>query len=1214
MFNLKKLFASVTAFAVVASTFAAVPANAQYSAELDGAYNYAYGIGITTMDSIDAANMYGSLTRAAMAKMMSVFAEDVLGRTADTTKDCNFADLTDSLGDLKGYSVKACQLGLMGVGVDSFNPYGVVNRAQFGTVMSRALYGDMYNVTSGDYFTKHLEALKDAGVMNNISNPYAPEVRGYVMLMMQRADESNVAEVTPSECQDPMVQLSCALGLDDCPDACTETEEEEEEEEEVVVEMTAGELEVSLSSSQPSDEVPNGVVAVDVATLVFEAADGEDVILDSIEMEATGYGDYNLVDEVAIYDERGVKVSRTRDVDSDGEVEINFINGYEIKEGSKERLTITAKFDPTTTNGDTFGFRVVDVLGPEDVDGLPLSTQKVSIITINNMGVYEAEVDQVETSVKIGEEDSLIGSFELKNENKEEDLYVKSITFEQIGSIDEEYIEDVVIYADGQRVSDSDVLWDRDEVTIAFDDDGYMLSEDTSSFVEFDIRATITGDPTQTVGFQIVEENDIVIVGARHGFRVSEVGTEAFPMVLSDVETIIDAATVEVEGADILATFDKTEADSVVADKDGFLFGTLELKSMETDYILNDYDVTLTVVSAANYATLAAAGITDIELGGDSYDGTPVVNNVNATTTEFTMTFKDVSIDGGRTTNLQLAVDFDNATTDDTFKFDLSLANGSFELEDLENDKKYTTVLSVNDIFSTTTFDTRTVTVEAGSLTTDSTKVVGQEVVIGNNTDFVAGLGKFIATDAEDILVKKVKVGATYTNAVEDANSNVLTLQDFISDATITVDGIDYDGDIVADTITFEDDFNVDAGEVVDYEIMLSMKDKDLLDNLGALNFSINEVIYRAGDADDTTDATVIALVNGNFTIIENGDLTISMDTTEDDESVYTMFTDADKYVVAGTEGVVLGKVKFNADKENIKVKDLYFDLALDAYAGTLEELKDSITNIYLVTENDTYVGTLDYDAGSELTAKFESINYIVDDADLEYALLKADFSAIDDSPAAITSATAGVDVVATVITTDANTEYTTDVVGVESDEDTGILALGATVASNTTTVAANVPTAVTLTSANTSILSAGTFPVAYLEIATDEQDVNIDADSEVYEAILSTLTVDFSLSAGAASTYTIQKVGGTQPAVALTDEVATSVAALGTDAELEDGAKFVIKAVVSNPGTREDGAIVQVRFADVTTDVVLDDGTGAATAMTVPAGTNKDISVNNEG
>jgi hypothetical protein len=55
-----------------------------YSDELNDAYLYAYSIGITTMPTIQLADMEGYLTREDMAKMMANYAVNVLGKTPDT--------------------------------------------------------------------------------------------------------------------------------------------------------------------------------------------------------------------------------------------------------------------------------------------------------------------------------------------------------------------------------------------------------------------------------------------------------------------------------------------------------------------------------------------------------------------------------------------------------------------------------------------------------------------------------------------------------------------------------------------------------------------------------------------------------------------------------------------------------------------------------------------------------------------------------------------------------------------------------------------------------------------------------------------------------------------------------------------------------------------------------------------------------------------------
>jgi len=64
-----------------------------FSIELNNAYLYAYDIGITTMNTIQKANMTGNLIRAHMAKMMVNYAIKVLGKYPNATSGCVFNDL-----------------------------------------------------------------------------------------------------------------------------------------------------------------------------------------------------------------------------------------------------------------------------------------------------------------------------------------------------------------------------------------------------------------------------------------------------------------------------------------------------------------------------------------------------------------------------------------------------------------------------------------------------------------------------------------------------------------------------------------------------------------------------------------------------------------------------------------------------------------------------------------------------------------------------------------------------------------------------------------------------------------------------------------------------------------------------------------------------------------------------------------------------------------
>ena len=160
-----------------------------FTTELNQGYQYACNLGITSAQRIQEANMEGTLLRAHMAKMMVNYAIKVLGMQANTGALCEFDDVADQSTELKLYIKLSCQLGLMGQNISSFRPNEEVTRAQFGTLLSRALYGTQYEWWV-PYYVNHLNALKLAGIMNNISDPeLMKEIRGYVMLMLMRADK-----------------------------------------------------------------------------------------------------------------------------------------------------------------------------------------------------------------------------------------------------------------------------------------------------------------------------------------------------------------------------------------------------------------------------------------------------------------------------------------------------------------------------------------------------------------------------------------------------------------------------------------------------------------------------------------------------------------------------------------------------------------------------------------------------------------------------------------------------------------------------------------------------------------------------------------------------------------------------------------------------------------------------------------------------------------
>ena len=158
-----------------------------FSQEFIDAYNFAYKNGITTKESIEEAEMFEPLTRIAMAKMLSQYAINVLGQTPDTSIVVpTFPDVDAKLdADYNNWVTLAYQLWIMWIGIQKFRPFDTVTRAEFGTALSRMLYGTADGEWN-EWYSTHLQKLMDEKIITN-NNPDLKELRGYVMIMLMRS-------------------------------------------------------------------------------------------------------------------------------------------------------------------------------------------------------------------------------------------------------------------------------------------------------------------------------------------------------------------------------------------------------------------------------------------------------------------------------------------------------------------------------------------------------------------------------------------------------------------------------------------------------------------------------------------------------------------------------------------------------------------------------------------------------------------------------------------------------------------------------------------------------------------------------------------------------------------------------------------------------------------------------------------------------------------
>ena len=162
--------------------------------EILSLYEWARENDITTMDTLEEANPDGYVTRWHMAKIVVNFVENVLWKPVPIAypDKCNWNDKESEREsqEIKIYAKKACSLWLMWIYVDEFMPNKILDRAEFGTIVSRLLWWDRYNITDTDhrsYYEDHLYALKKHGILTQVTDPESRwEIRKWVRLVFRR--------------------------------------------------------------------------------------------------------------------------------------------------------------------------------------------------------------------------------------------------------------------------------------------------------------------------------------------------------------------------------------------------------------------------------------------------------------------------------------------------------------------------------------------------------------------------------------------------------------------------------------------------------------------------------------------------------------------------------------------------------------------------------------------------------------------------------------------------------------------------------------------------------------------------------------------------------------------------------------------------------------------------------------------------------------------
>ena len=167
------------------------PSDSSFTKEQKDAYKFAHEKWITTMPTIQEAQMDWKLTRIAMAKMLSQYAMNVLWQRPANIVTPKFNDVTDKQNsNYDDWVTLAYQLWIMWQNMpnNKFRPDDEVTRAEFATALSRMLYhtSDWQYKSTDKYYTNHMKKLVQEWIITN-DDAKMKELRWYVMIMLMRS-------------------------------------------------------------------------------------------------------------------------------------------------------------------------------------------------------------------------------------------------------------------------------------------------------------------------------------------------------------------------------------------------------------------------------------------------------------------------------------------------------------------------------------------------------------------------------------------------------------------------------------------------------------------------------------------------------------------------------------------------------------------------------------------------------------------------------------------------------------------------------------------------------------------------------------------------------------------------------------------------------------------------------------------------------------------
>ncbi|USN57966.1 MAG: S-layer homology domain-containing protein [Candidatus Peribacteria bacterium] len=841
--------------------------------------------------------------------------------TVEDTCEGKFADLSSDDWGCK-YAEAALANGFIAANAN-FRPDDNVSKVEALKMVFQAR--GIERADNEDWRAGYVETAVAEGIVSASFSDYdTAAVRGWIFVAGANAVDAEM--VVEDEEDDLLGDL--LGGLDDEEDEEMSGEDEETTDDEVVV---SGDnvLSVTLSPMTPSAAtIPGNVSGLPVAKFDFTAG-SEDVTVTSVTVKRRGLSDSATLESLAVFSDEG-RVSKGKDdsQENNTQAELTLTNGYVIKAGETQTLTVVADVAATgIANGDEFAIELLDVTASTTVEGLTNLVANTFKVGGVDAATLTFDPDGSVSNPKIGEEGVDIFKFKVTGAS-DEDVVLYSVTFKEDGTIDEEEeIGNFQLVHDGVVIAETSM---QDSKYLTFDlGDGLTIAEDKVE--KFVVRADILGGAARTVKYFVDKELDITAEGQKYGYGAA--------VDITTVDASGNLFSITVQAGELTLVEIDAPSDKIREDKQNVVLGKVKVTNVAGQNLELQK---LGVYVALSTGTLANT-FENFELyneaNGTSYELSYATGTGASATGVYSDDDLSVTLPQGTVTLTIRADTKDNVTGFDGMTIDLSMETGDdnlataggFYVEETADDNEVTDITP-----SSLTFKQIEGVVSSA---TASVVPLADVTVVRGAQDVVALQFEIEADEASAIYIDEMAVSNLSGSGLTNARVTEMKLyKGSVSESNLLdrVSGSQISGDVA----TF-DGFNVEipADETETFIVTLSVLDGDSAEG-AVLNVELDSVSAEDEDSDDVT-VTGIASVDSarSITVTGSGEFTVAYDANNDDNE--------DTKTILGGESMVVASYDVQATNEAVDVETVTVTLS-----QTGSDVKNSIASA------DLYLGS----------------------------------------------------------------------------------------------------------------------------------------------------------------------------------------------------------------------------------------------------------------